>query len=584
MPDVAFVGDQKYTHGNTYRRSHARAEVFSGAECKDRVMSQAGESAVRRVVILGGGFAGVYTAKYLEHLCRRRTDIEIVLVNKENYFVFQPLLAEVVSGNIGILDTVSPIRRLLKRTRLFIREVDSVDLANRTVTLSPGFQPRAYTLPFDHLVVAMGSVTDFRNMPGLHEHALPFKNLADAIRLRNHLIHVLEEASIEPDTEFRRQLLTFVVAGGGFSGVEVCAELNDFVRHVGRQYSTIDPKQIRVVLIHTGERILERELPQSLSEYAQRKIQQRGVELLLKSRLKTATPGAAVLANGERIPTRTLVSTVPSSPNPLVESLDLPKQKGRIEVDEFLAVKGRENLWALGDCAVIPCGKDFAPPTAQHAVREAKIAAHNIFAALAGGTKKQFAFAGLGKMGSLGHHSAVAEMLGKFHLSGWPAWFLWRTVYWWKLPGIVRKTKLGVSWALDVLFPPETVQLKLAGSEGIAQSHFEPGEIIFKQGDLGDSLYILLSGQVEVVREDAGGEKVIAKLNAGDYFGEAALLNNRTRGATVRCASCVDVLAIRKEEFHTLAANLPELRKNFETVSQQRLEKLQQHIAEEHRQ
>src|ERR1051325_4760107 len=204
----------------------------------------------KRVVILGGGFAGVYTARYLEKGLGRREDFEAVLVNKENYFVFQPMLAEVFSGAIGVTDAVSPLRRLLPRTELHVREIESVDLKNRTVTTAPGFQPHPHVLKYDHLVLALGNVTDFRGLRGIAEHALPFKNLGDALRIRNHVIHALEEAAIEEDYETRRRLLTFVVAGGGFSGVEVVAELNDFVREAARSYRRISAGEIRVVLLH----------------------------------------------------------------------------------------------------------------------------------------------------------------------------------------------------------------------------------------------------------------------------------------------------------------------------------------------
>src|SRR6266581_4232620 len=210
-----------------------------------------------RVVILGGGFAGVYTALALEKALGSRDDYEVVLVNKENYFVFQPMLPEVISGTIGLTDVVSPLRRLLPKTDIHIRDVESVDVEKRIVTTSPGFKPHPHLIPFDHLVVAMGTVTDFRGLPGLPEHAMPFKNLGDALALRNHVIRALEEASIEGhDMELRRQLLTFVVAGGGFSGVEVVAELNDFVRTVARSYRRIDPAAVRVVLLHAGPQIL----------------------------------------------------------------------------------------------------------------------------------------------------------------------------------------------------------------------------------------------------------------------------------------------------------------------------------------
>src|SRR5919202_1339861 len=341
-----------------------------------------------RVVILGGGFAGVYTALHLEKALGRRDDFEIVLINKENYFVFQPMLAEVVSGAIGLLDTVSPIRRLLPRTDLHVREIEAVDLKNRTVTTTPGFRPHPHVLTYDHLVLALGNVTDFRGLRGLPEHAIPFKNLGDALYLRNHVIHALEEAAVEQDDEeLRRQLLTFVVAGGGFSGVEVVAELNDFVRGVARSYPQINPAEIRVVLLHSRGRILP-EVTERLGLFAQKILVGRGVELRLNTRLEAATGDEAVLADGTRIPTKTLVSTVPSSPHPVVESLDLPRDKsGRLVANSFLEVEGAENVWALGDCALVPTGDGTAasPPTAQHATRQAKTAAHNIVAAIRGG-------------------------------------------------------------------------------------------------------------------------------------------------------------------------------------------------------
>jgi NADH dehydrogenase len=535
-------------------------------------MQQPGQQKTR-IVILGGGFAGLYTAMHLESLLAGNSHVEISLVNRENYFVFQPMLAEVISGSIGILDTVSPIRRLLKRTNLYVRDVVGVDLQNKSVTLSAGFRPRPLVLPFDHLVLALGTVTDFRGMPGLYEHALPFKNLADALRLRNHLIGVLEEAAIESDPELRRQLLTFVVAGGGFSGVEVVAELNDFVRGIARRYRQLDPQQIRVVLVHSGARILERELDENLGLYAQNILKKRSVEILLNDRLKTASPDAAVLKSGTRIPTKTLVSTVPASPHPLIESLGLPKDRGRLKTDLFMQVEGCADVWALGDCALVPSptGDGFCPPTAQHATRQAAVAAHNIVAAIHGGEKCKFEFTGLGKMGALGHHSAVAEMFGGVRLSGFPAWLLWRTVYWWKLPGLDRKLKVGIAWLLDLLIPPESVQLRLGTAGGVVQAHYEPGEPVFRQGDLGDALYIILTGEAEVVRESDGREQVLARLGAGEYFGEMALLENTTRNATVRCTKPMDVLTLRQADFSALMANIPDLRKSFEGVMARRI-------------
>jgi NADH dehydrogenase len=524
----------------------------------------------RRVVILGGGFGGVFVARRLERL-RRRDEFEIILVNKENHFVFQPMLPEVISGTIGLLDTVSPLRRLLPGTELQLREVESIDLDRRTISTSTGFHPHPNVLRWDHLVIALGTVTDFRGLRGLPEHAFPFKNLSDALTLRNHVIRTLEEAAIEVrDGSLRRQLLTFVIAGGGFSGVEVAAELNDFVRHVTRSFSRIDPSEIHVVLVHSQERILP-EMDEKLALFAQRILAKRGVDVRLNMRLAAATGDEALLADGSRIPCRTLVSTVPASPHPLVESLSLPKTRnGRLQVDSTLAVEGVADVWALGDCAAVPAvGGGLSPPTAQHATRQAGVVADNIVATIRGGKRRTFDFRGLGKMGSLGRRSAVAEVFG-MKIYGLFAWFLWRTIYLFKLPGLGRRLKVAVSWFLDLLLPAELVQVPLHGSLGVMREHFEPGQEVFHQGDVGDRIYIIMNGKAEVLRETTDTTRTLAILGHGEYFGEMAVLQSTTRNATIRCVEAMDVLSLPKKEFSLLAANLPDLRLGFERTSEKR--------------
>lgn len=524
----------------------------------------------KKIVILGGGFGGVYTALHLEELLGRRDDFEITLVNKENYFVFQPMLAEVVSSSVGLTDIVSPIRRLLKKTDLHVREIQEIDLKNKTVSLSQGFRPHPHILKYDHLVLALGNVTDFRGLRGLPEHALPFKNLGDALHIRNHVIRTLEEAAIEKhDMALKKQLLTFVVAGGGFSGVEVVAELNDFVREVVKNYPQLDAKDIRVILLHSQDRILP-ELGEKLALFAQKILSKRGVDIRLHTRLSAATGDEAILSDGERIPTKTLISTVPSSPNPLIDTLDLPKERGRLIADEMCGVQGAEGIWALGDCALVPTpdGKP-SPPTAQFAIRQGKTLAQNIVAEIRGGEKKKFEFKELGKLAALGHRSAVAEVFG-VNVSGFIAWWMWRTIYLMKLPGWGRRIKVAASWTLDLFLPPELVQLNLNKSSGITHEHFEPGQDIFHQGDLGDRVYIIGSGKAEVVRDEGNKEVVLATLSAGEYFGEMALLNHTTRNATVRCIEAMDVLSLPKTEFSLLAANLPAVRESFEKVMEQR--------------
>jgi NADH dehydrogenase len=492
------------------------------------------------------------------------------------------MLAEVVGGSVGLVDTVSSLRKLLPKTRLFVREIYGIDLTNKTITLSPQFSHSTYDLTYDHLVFALGNVTDFRGIPGIHEHALPFKTLADAILIRNRVIDVIETAACEENEEIKRQLLCFVIGGGGFSGVEVAAELNDFVRDLAKNYASIDPKMIRVVLVHSQHRLMERELSESLSRYSEKILKKRGVEIRFNQHLTSASPNEAIIDNKEQIKAKTVISTVPSSCNPLLEKLALPLEKGKIKTNNSMLVEGYDNVWAVGDCALIPLEGDhsFCPPTAQFAIREAKTLAKNILAKIEGKPLIPFHFKCLGMLGALGHHSAVAEFFGKWKVSGFFAWLMWRAIYWMKLPGFDRKLKVAFSWFLDMLIPIEAVQLKPSSAHGILNLHYEQGDVIFNEGDVGDYLYILVSGQVEVLKNSQDQPLRVATLGPGEYFGEMALINEKRRIATIRCLTPVDVLALRKSDFGALLSNLEDLRKGFEKTNELRKSLLDQAINE----
>ncbi|MCH9614108.1 MAG: hypothetical protein SP1CHLAM54_11200 [Chlamydiia bacterium] len=528
---------------------------------------------MKRIVILGGGFGGVYSAMYLEKAFKHNKDVEIILVNKDNYFVYQPMLAEVVGGAVGILDTVSPIKRLCKKTKLYVREIEEISLENRSVKLAPIFSHTSTELSYDHLILALGNVTDFRDSSGLHEHALPFKNLADSLVIRNRVIDAVDAAANETEPHIRQQLLTFVIGGGGFSGSEVCAEVNDLAHTLAEEYPQISHEDIRVVMVHSKNRLMDREMPEPLGVYASELMEKRGVELLFGHRLVSATPEEAILDNGDRIPSKTIISSVPSSPNPLIEALDVPKTKGRVNTNPFMQLEGHDNIWALGDCAMVPVTKDdsFAPPTAQFAIRQAKQLASNMKCQFNNKPMKPFYFKALGMLGALGHHSAVAQLFGRFKFSGLLAWFLWRFIYWMKLPGSDRKLKVAVSWMLEMLIPQDIVQLKISPSQGIMQLHFEPGEIIFNEGDKGDYLYIITEGKVEIFNKKG----YITHLGQGEFFGEMALLNEKSRGATVKCEEPTNVLALRKKDFGMLIANFKELREAFESTEKTRREEAQ---------
>jgi NADH dehydrogenase len=519
----------------------------------------------KRILILGGGFAGVYTARLLERMLKPH-EAGITLVNRENYWVYQPMLPEVISGSIGLTDVVSPIRRLCPRTRLVMREVEAIDLESRVVTVSPGFRPVATRLAYDYLVIALGSVTNFYGMPGMMENAMPFRTLADALALRNHLIHVLEEADCEDDAELRRKLLTFVVGGGGFSGVEAMAEMNDFVREVRANYSRLKDEEVRCVLVQSGDRILP-EMAEPLALYAQKLLRKRGVEVILNDRLRAATSERAMLKSGLEIPCKTIVSTVPSAPPPVLDRMTCAKDKGKLKVDTRLRLAGHEGtVWALGDCAAVKtAGGKSAPPTAQHATREAATAAESIVAAIRGGQSGEFTFEGLGTLGSLGHGSAVAQIFG-LKISGLIAWFLWRTIYLFKMPGMNRKVRVSIDWFIRLLFAPDLAQLKTTAGPSVRNQHFEAGDVIFNQGDLGDSVYVIRSGECDVLRDGA----TLAVLVPGDYFGEMAVMADKTRNATVKARTAMDVLLIPKEDFGRLRENIPAFAESFRALAQRR--------------
>ena len=527
----------------------------------------------KRILILGGGFGGVYTAVYLEKLmtAAEREATEIVIVNRDNYIVFQPLLPEVISGSVELNHVISPIRRLAKTARLYTHEIESIDLEHQTVTLSPGIKPATIILPYDHLVIALGTQLDYSKIPGMREHATPFKYLGDALYLRNQLVRSLEAAETENDPELRRALLTFVVAGGGFSGVECIAEMNDFLREAVRSYHTIDDRDLRLILLQRGDRILP-ELTEGLSAFASQLLMKRGVEIQFGVGLKAVSADAVIVENAKtkqtlEIKTRTTVATVPAGPHALLTMLPVPQERGRIKVDQGLEVSEAPGVWALGDCALVKqVDGNFSPPTAQHALRQAKTCAQNILAAERGTKKQIFAFTGLGKLGSLGRRSAVAEIFG-IHLKGLLAWVLWRGVYVTKFPGFDGQLRLLADWILDVFLPRDITQLRLFPEKTVHREHFEPGENVFKMGDVGDKVYFIAKGEASIVRDGMP----VATLGHGEMFGETALICNQPRNATVSAITALDLVVVNREAFYELLGNLPGMNGTIEKIMSGRM-------------
>jgi NADH dehydrogenase len=404
------------------------------------------EQAKIRILILGGGFAGLHAAMHLDDTLARDPDIEITLVNRDNFFLFTPMLHEVAASDLDLTNIVNPVRKLLKRVTFFAGEVESIDLDRRRVRVSHGFDHHHHELNYDHLVIGLGSITNFYNLPGLQERALTMKSLGDAIHLRNRLIALLEEADTECSAAVRGPLLTFVVAGGGFAGVETIAGINDFAREAVHFYSNLRENMLRVVLVHPGGVILP-ELGQKLGLYAQKKLSDRGVEIRVNTSVSGVSDHGVQLSTGEMLETRALIWTAGTSPNPVLGSLPCAKERGRLKADEMLRVPDQPGVWALGDCALVPDRRtgQYHPPTAQHALREGKLLAKNLIASVRGGVMKPFSFSTIGQLAAIGRRTGVANILG-INFSGFVAFD--------------KKLRVALDWTLDVLFTKDLVQFQ----------------------------------------------------------------------------------------------------------------------------
>lgn len=416
-----------------------------------------------RVLILGGGFGGVYTARHLERLWRGSDAVQITLVNRDNYFVMTPLLFEAGSGILEPRHAVNPIRPLLDRTRFVEAEVRQIDLARKSVAVQPPGTGETYELEFDHLVIALGGVTNTSIVPG-SDRALTFKTLGDAIYLRNHAIQQFEQADIERDPKRKQAQLTFVIVGAGLVGLELMGELTTFVLHVADLYKNVDRREIRFEMLEAGPRIAP-EFDEELADYSAGVLQRRGVRLRTNTPAKRINDGSIDLPDGGTIEANTIIVATGVAPSPIVTTIEgIEKDhKGRVKTDSAMRALGRQDVWSLGDCAVIPdpsSGKPY-PPLAQHALREAACLAENITNVIRGtGDPQPFVYQSKGTLAALGHFKGAGKVY-TFKIHGFIAWWVWRTYYLFRLPRWSRRLRVVIDWTVALFFKNDVVQLDL---------------------------------------------------------------------------------------------------------------------------
>ncbi len=505
--------------------------------------------AAARILILGGGFGGAFAARRLSALLGERADI--TLLDRKNYFVFQPLVPEIAGGIVNVLDAVTPLRHMLPRVRVRTGLVRAIDLDARRVQVVQGEMGDLVDLEADHLVIALGQVVDLGRFPGMSEHAFTVKAAADAFALRNHIIDCLERASITDDPDERRGLLTFVVVGAGLSGVEVMGEIQELLRRGLRYYPGIAAGETRLVQVEFQDRILP-ELSAELADYALGLLRRRGVEFRLGRGVRSAAAGAFELDDGSLIDTRTIVATIGNAPLPLLRDLPLRLERGRVAVTPDLRVEGRADVWCLGDAAHVPLDDGRpAPPTAQAAVQQARLLADNVAAVLDGRPPAPFAFRSRGTLASLGGRRAVARV-GRLRLSGFPAWLLWRLAYLAMLPAWITRLRVAIDQVLDLFLPRNIVQ---TAEPALAATRFQrhrAGDVVVRSGQLGDGVHLVLSGVYEAMAADGGGRVY----GPGDHFGDDAIVEHRAHHRPIRARTDAVCFVLARGDYERIAAAL----------------------------
>jgi NADH dehydrogenase len=410
---------------------------------------------VKKVLILGGGFAGVNILREIQDMFQDKVNVDISIVNQNNFFLFTPMLPEVASGMIHPRDISIPIRTFCKRAKFYQAVVSSIDLEQKLVTISRLFDGKVHALEYDYLVIGLGSITNFFGNKNIEKHSFTIKSIEDAIVLRNHAINMLENAGQTSDPDLQQKLMTFTVVGGGFAGVETIGEINHLIREsAARMYPNINSEKINMVLVSSKSGILP-EVSESLGKKAMKYLKSQGVQILTNTKAIDADEDYVMLDNNEKISCTTLIWTGGVTVDPVISDLKCEHDKsGKVQVDNHLRLIGHPNVFALGDCAEIidaATGKPY-PPTAQHAIHQSRTVSHNLKVALTGiGKLDSFSYHSKGMMAIIGKRNAIVSLFG-YNLQGIIPWMIWRTYYVLQMPSIGKKIKVIIDWTVDSFF------------------------------------------------------------------------------------------------------------------------------------
>jgi NADH dehydrogenase len=534
-----------------------------------------------RIIIVGGGFSGVKCAKTLrKHLSEK--ECEIVMFDHENHMVFHPLLAEVAGASIHPDAAAVPLRQMLPTVFCRTERVIEVDFEKKQVVYEAYDFTRAF-LAYDQVVIAAGCIVNMGLVPGMADHGFPLKTIVDAMTLRSQIIQQLEKAEVESDAARRKLALSFLVVGGGFSGVEVAGELNDFARKCTRFFHGVSTKDIQVTLVHSRDQILPEIRSPKLRDFARVEMEKEGIRFVLNSRVVAITANGVRLADQSMLYGSTVVTTTGTAMPDLVEGMKTAKEKGALVAEPDMRLKGVQDAWTIGDNARITNAYDnnICPTTAQFAERQGTQAAENIIRILKNKPTKPFYYRPQGLLCSIGGKRAVAEVSG-LRLSGFIAWFLWRGIYLLKMPTWSRRIKIGFDWAWDLLFAVDLVYFSPKATERLSNAYYQAGDFIFRQGDPALNFYVVEEGEVEVLRRTEGSteEKVVAVFGVGDFFGEMALLDKRPHSASIRARTPVRVLAMGSQLFHHISGALTPLKTMIVEAARKRVSSIWQSVPE----